>query len=891
MFRARARWWLLLVLVLVGGCRCGDDPNVGGASASFRPQAEVVDFGRVLEGTQVRRSLTLVATGRAGVTVDAVTDAPFFVVVSQIVVGGSGTGTVDILFSAGNTPVEGELVLTAGRTTTKVKLTGVGVRPLACVPQGECRDSRFDLDSGQCIESPLDDGASCIPSSRCQENGRCQAGVCVGQPRTCDDDNPCTVDSCSPTQGCVTASVACPASSDPCKVGVCDRNSGCQEVDVADFSPCGAVSCKAARVCFSGTCRTVTPPDGFVCAPATPCQGEGKCSAGECMRPDAGDLESEFSAELGGTPIAEDGGPVLLVDDGTVYASVCGEDGGCWLAAYTESGLLRYESPYGDGGARTLLAASDAGVVVLAPEALEAYAPRGAGELRWRTSLAFADAALDGETQEAMPGTTGAGELGWRTSRAFANAALNGGAPEGVRRATGAGELGWRTSRAFADAAPDGETPEGVREATGAGELGWRTSRAFADAAPDGETPEGVREATGAGELGWRMSRAFADAALDGGTPEGVPGTTGAGRVALTKEGDVLTYVTWSEDAGTELLRSRLVLLSADEGVPLAMGPEEDGGGAARLAVDDARGAYLYTPWDGRLAFTAWAPAEPATDGGVSGAGIMFTVGPYSPEVSGPVYAAPRVARDTVSTWPSGSGTGLGFSSSAVALGDGGIAALSFEPLDAGVPGGAPSLALASGRLLVGAQAFVDTDGGTLTALDWDAGTRTLSPLAEPVLMSPGGRVGHAFASACDHTDGTPCTGAELRTVLRSFSSDDGQLLSEVDVLPSPLLPGAFHEAALLEQNTVGVLADAELPNGQRQAWLEWIAFGNKLNQCALPGRVAVAGAVFAGDLLHVALRRDGVWRLEAYPVGSRAESRGWPQRNASPAGTRRTVP
>ncbi|RKG79902.1 hypothetical protein D7W79_09195 [Corallococcus exercitus] len=727
MFRARARWWLLVLLVLVGGCRCGDEPAVGGATASFRPQEEVVDFGRVLEGTQVRRSLTLVATGRAGVTVEAVTDAPFFVVVSQIVVEGSGTGTVDILFSAGNTPVEGELVLTAGRTTAKVKLIGVGVRPRPCVPTGECRDSRFDLESGQCIESPQADGASCIPGSRCQENGRCQAGVCVGQPRTCNDDNPCTVDSCSPTQGCVTESVACPVSTHPCKVGVCDRNAGCQEVDVADFSPCGAVSCKAAQVCLSGTCRTVKPPDGFVCAPATPCQDEGKCSAGECMRPDAGDLVPVFSAELAGAPVAEDGGPVLLVDDGTVYASVCGEDAGCWLAAYTESGLLRYASPYEDGGARTLLAASDAGVVVLAPEALEAYAPRGAGELRWRTSLAISDAPLDG------------------------------------------------------------------------------------------------------------------------GTPEGVPGT-GAGRVALTKEGDVLTYVTWTGDAGTEPLRSRLMLLSADAGAPLAMGPEEDGGGAARLAVDDTRGAYLYTPWDGRLAFTSWALPEVSTDGG----------------------------------------TLMAFGD---ALEDGGIASLSLEPLDAGIPGGAPSLALASGRLLVGTRAFVDTDGGTLTALDWDAGTRTLSPLAEPVLMSPGGMVGHALALACDHTDGTPCVDADLRTVLRSFSSDDGHFLSEVDVLPSPLLPGTFHEAALLEQSTVGVLADAALPNGQRQAWLEWIAFGNKVNQCSLPGRVEVAGAVFAGDLLHVALRRDGVWRLESYPVGLRAESQGWPQRNAGPAGARRAVP
>ncbi|NOK13521.1 hypothetical protein [Corallococcus exercitus] len=777
MFRARARWWLLVLLVLVGGCRCGDAPGVGGATASFRPQEEVVDFGRVLEGTQVRRSLTLVATGRAGVTVEAVTDAPFFVVVSQVVVAGSGTGTVDILFSAGNTPVQGELVLTVGRTTAKVKLTGVGVRPLACVPTGECRDSRFDLESGQCIESPQADGASCIPGSRCQENGRCQAGVCVGQPRTCDDDNPCTVDSCSPTQGCVTASVACPAPLNPCKVGVCDRNAGCQEVDVADFSPCGAVSCKAAQVCFSGTCRTVKPPDGFVCAPATPCQDEGKCSAGECLRPDAGDLEPDFSAELGGAPVAEDGGPVLLVDDGTVYASVCGEDAGCWLAAYTEGGLLRYASPYEDGGARTLLAASDAGVVVLAPEALlEAYAPRGAGELRWRASLAISDAALDG------------------------------------------------------------------------------------------------------------------------GTPEGVPGT-GAGRVALTKEGDVLTYVTWSGDAGTEPLRSRLVLLSADAGAPLALGPAEDGGGAARLAVDDTRGAYLYTPWDGRLAFTRWTPLEPSEDGGTSGVGFTSPVGPYSMDASGlgPVLATRQddahAARSALATWPGASTTGFGSTFGPAALEDGGVASLSLEPLGPGVPGGAPSLALASGRLLVGTRAFVDTDGGVLGALDWDAGSRTLSPLAEPVLMSPGGTVGHALALSCDHTDGTPCVDADLRTVLRSFSSDDGHFLSEVDVLPSPLLPGTFHEAALLEQGTVGVLADAALPNGQRQAWLEWIAFGNKVNQCALPGRVEVAGAVFSGDLLHVALRRDGVWRLESYPVGVRAEVHGWPQRNASPAGTRRAVP
>jgi hypothetical protein len=715
MYRARARWWLL-VLLLLEGCRCGDDGGVGGANASFRPQVEEVDFGRVLEGTQVRRSLTLVATGRAGVQVDAVTDVPFFVVVSQIVVPGSGSGTVDVLFSAGSTPVEGELLLTAGRTTAKVKLKGVGVRPLPCVPQGECRESRFDLESGQCIESPQADGAACIPSSRCQENGRCQAGACVGQPRTCNDDNPCTVDSCSPTLGCVKADVVCPSPKDPCKAGVCDRNEGCKEVNVADFSPCGAVSCKEARVCFSGTCRSVTPPEGFVCAPATPCQDEGKCSAGECVRPDPVELEPDFSAALGGAPIAEDGGPVVLADDGTVYASVCGEDGGCWLAAYTESGLLRYASPYDGGGARTLLAASDAGVVVLAADALESYAARGAGELKWRTSLS---ASRDG-----------------------------------------------------------------------------------------GMLEEGA--------------------------------TTGAGRVALTVEGNVLTHVTWRGDAGEE--RSGLVLLSAQAGVPLAWGPEEEGGGEARLAVDDTRGAYLYTPWDGRLAFTSWAPDEQSPDGGLPPA-------------------------------------------------DGGLTTLALELLDAGVADGGASLALASGRLFVGTRAFVDTDGGTVRGADWDGGARALSPLTEPVLLSPGGTVGHAFARACDRTDGVPCSEDALRTVLRSFNTDDGGVLFDVDVLPSPLLPGTFHEAALLEGNTMGVLADAHLPGGQRQAWLEWIVSGNKVGQCSLKGRPEVAGAVFAGGALNVVLHRDGIWWLEAYPLGGSVETHGWPQRHATPAGTRRSLP
>jgi hypothetical protein len=385
----RTRPWLLFLLALVaaGACRC-DDPGVGGARGDFRPRDTEVDFGRVLEGEQSRRTVTLLGTGRAGVTVTAATQSPFSVVEGSVFVPGGGTATLEVVFTAGSEPVEGTLVLTAGSRTENVVLRGVGVRPLACFPMVQCRESHFELEPGVCVETLAPDGTVCIPSSRCEERGRCQAGTCVGSPRLCDDDNPCTVDSCSPTEGCVTAPVVCPQPANPCKVGVCRRTSGCGEENAPDLSFCGSVDCRTANLCLGGACRALPTPEGTMCSPATPCQGEGKCTGGECVRPDAGDLRPAFSQRLGGVPVAEPGGPVLLVHGGALYTSVCGEDAGCRLVAFTENGLLRFQAPYPDGGPRTLLSVSDGGVLVREPEALESYALSSPGERLWQASLA-----------------------------------------------------------------------------------------------------------------------------------------------------------------------------------------------------------------------------------------------------------------------------------------------------------------------------------------------------------------------------------------------------------------------------------------------------------------------------------------------------------------------
>jgi hypothetical protein len=279
-------------------------------------------------------------------------------------------------------------VLTSASRTENVVLKGEGVRPLVCIPMVQCRESHFELEPGVCVETPAPDGTVCIPSSRCEEQGRCQAGACVGAPRLCDDDDPCTVDACSPMEGCVNTAVVCPQPSNPCKVGVCRRTSGCGEENAADLAVCGSVDCVTANLCLAGACRPLPTPEGTLCAPATPCQGEGKCTSGECVKPDAGDLRPAFSQRLGGVPVAEPGGPVLLVHERGLYASVCGGDAGCRLVAFTENGLLRFEAPYSDGGPRTLLTVSDGGVLVREPEALESYALSSPGERLWQSSLA-----------------------------------------------------------------------------------------------------------------------------------------------------------------------------------------------------------------------------------------------------------------------------------------------------------------------------------------------------------------------------------------------------------------------------------------------------------------------------------------------------------------------
>src|SRR5262249_37038376 len=113
----------------------------------------------------------------------------------------------------------------------------------------------------------------------------CSGGVCVGSPRNCDDGNPCTADSCDPVTGnCTHASVpdgtscsdgnACNGA-ETCQAGTCTSGT---PVNCNDNNPCTTDSC------FPGPgARSHGPvPDGTSCSDGLACNGAETCQNGTC---------------------------------------------------------------------------------------------------------------------------------------------------------------------------------------------------------------------------------------------------------------------------------------------------------------------------------------------------------------------------------------------------------------------------------------------------------------------------------------------------------------------------------------------------------------------------------------------------------------------------------
>lgn len=285
-----SRWLMLLaVWVLVGACR--EERPLQGSNLRLRLSEEQVEFPATYLGKHREASVRVLNGGRGPLDVTwTELDAPFSVEALPARVDTAGV-ELRVRYTPTGLGLH-EATLTGsepGGGQVTLRLKGQAIEPPPCPPAVGCRRFRFDLAQERCVEEPLPDGAACDSGNACLTDTFCRAGVCEGRERTCDDGNACTLDVCNPLDGCQSVPAPpCPGDG-VCQVGVCDPKVGCTLAPAPDGLLCGEGAqhgCDNAQVCISGACVERRLPEGFVCAPATPCQGEGRCLGSVCARPE-----------------------------------------------------------------------------------------------------------------------------------------------------------------------------------------------------------------------------------------------------------------------------------------------------------------------------------------------------------------------------------------------------------------------------------------------------------------------------------------------------------------------------------------------------------------------------------------------------------------------------
>ncbi len=180
--------------------------------------------------------------------------------------------------------------------------------PVTCDDGNACTRDLCDQAAGGCHSVPETDGLSCNDASACTTGEVCLGGQCGGGTlQSCDDGNPCTVDSCNPVNGtCKSSPVAC-NDDNPCTIDTCTVTGGTR------------------------SCSYAARPNGTLCNDLDRCTPGGVCNAGQCAIPGGDpcndgdfcttDVCDPLTGGCENTPISCDDGDACTLD-------LCGEPGG-----------------------------------------------------------------------------------------------------------------------------------------------------------------------------------------------------------------------------------------------------------------------------------------------------------------------------------------------------------------------------------------------------------------------------------------------------------------------------------------------------------------------------------------------------------------------------------
>jgi len=232
-----------------------------------------------------------------------------------------------------------------------------------CDDGSPCTADSCDAATGNCLHGAQ--SGACDDGQVCTGNDECVAGACAGAPLSCDDQNPCTQDTCDAKKGCAHAPTA--AASVPC-----DDGNACTIGDVCTAGACAgaaALDCNDDNVCTDDSCaeksgcvhvdNTASCSDGNACTTGDTCAG-GTCVAGSstCQCQKTADCAAKEDGDLcNGTLICQ--GSTCQIDPATIVTcaadanTACSENvcakatGACAMAAVAQG------QPCDDGSACT----------------------------------------------------------------------------------------------------------------------------------------------------------------------------------------------------------------------------------------------------------------------------------------------------------------------------------------------------------------------------------------------------------------------------------------------------------------------------------------------------------------------------------------------------------